>query len=83
MSRRLYVLLFVLFSFCPLPLRTDVAPSSSRRIVTLESPTGTYRYVDQELLVQPKEGVSIVELNRLFSAYGAYIEDVGNRNRRG
>jgi hypothetical protein len=82
MTRRLPVLFIVLLSLYPLPLRTDV-PSPSRRIVTLELPTGTYRYVDQELLVQPKEGVSIVELNSLFSAYGAYIEDVDKRNRRG
>lgn len=83
MTGRLPVLLFVVvFSLCPLSLRTDV-PSSSRDIVTLELPTGTYRYVDQELLVQPREHVSIGELNGFLSAYGGYIEDADQLNRRG
>jgi hypothetical protein len=70
MRRRLRILIFVLLCFFPLPAGTDVPPSL-RAIATQESPTGTYRYVDQELLVQPKEGVSIGELSADLSAYSA------------
>jgi hypothetical protein len=72
--RRLLALTFIiLLSATQAEARlNDLTPP--HRIKTLEQPTGIYKYIDQELLVQPRDGVLHTALGDIVSFYGAHIE---------
>ncbi len=57
--------------------------STEHHVKTLNLPSGTYRYVDREILIQPEENVSISELNVAISSYGDNILDTDCLNNYG
>ena len=58
-------------------------PVYNFEVKVLNLPGGIYRYVDQEILIQSADGVSINELKELLASYGAYIKNIDCLNKYG